>query len=512
MRKKLLSVVLFALWAFPVFGQSVDTAWVRMYNGLANMDDYALAIAVDGSGNTFVTGSRGGIGGTAYLTIKYLPNGDTAWVRVYVGLADGGNFATAIRVDGSGNVYETGRSSGTFTNEDYATIKYFPNGDTAWVRRYNGPGNGEDWATAIAVDGPGNVHVTGFSWGSGTHVDYATIKYFPNGDTAWVRRYDGPESRYDYANATALDDLGNVYVTGRSYDSASNHDYVTVRYNSNGDAAWVKRYNGPGNSSDEASAIAIDNADNIYVTGTSYSGSETFTDDATIKYYQNGDTAWLRRYNGPRNGADVASAMALDSTGNVYVAGKSSDSSITNWDFTIIKYYPNGDTAWVRGYNGPGNDEDRATAIVVDGSGNAYATGASVGSGTSADYATIKYFPNGDIAWLRRYNGLGNYTDVPTAITVDYSANVYVTGCSYGDGSLDWCTIKYVQFLRGDANQDKKVNVADIVYLVSYLFKQGCVPKPIQQVGDANCDEKVTVSDIVYLVAYLFKHGPQPCI
>ena len=65
-------------------------------------------------------------------------------------------------------------------------------------------------------------------------------------------------------------------------------------------------------------------------------------------------------------------------------------------------------------------------------------------------------------------------------------------------------------FITGDANGDSKINVADVVYLVNYLFKKGPVPIPQISVGDANCDGKVNIADVVYLVAYLFKGGPPP--
>src|SRR4029453_19167782 len=78
---------------------------------------------------------------------------------------------------GSGNVYVTGTSHGGLgAYDDYATIKYNSLGDTLWVQRYNGPGNAGDAATSIAVDGSGNVYVTGYSAGNG-QMDYATIKY-----------------------------------------------------------------------------------------------------------------------------------------------------------------------------------------------------------------------------------------------------------------------------------------------------------------------------------------------
>jgi len=100
----------------------------------------------------------------------------------------------------------------------------------AWVARYNGPGNGTDYATALAVDSQGNVYVTGVSEGSGTGRDYATIKYDANGTQLWVRRYNGPGNGWDDAFALAVDRQGNVYVTGWSIGSGTGDDYATIKY------------------------------------------------------------------------------------------------------------------------------------------------------------------------------------------------------------------------------------------------------------------------------------------
>src|SRR5437867_4282615 len=79
------------------------------------------------------------------------------WVARYNGPTnDQGYSNTSIAVDGSGNVYVTG-TSGVYPNFDYATIKYNSAGDSLWVRRYNGPANGSDYAHSLAVDGSGNV-------------------------------------------------------------------------------------------------------------------------------------------------------------------------------------------------------------------------------------------------------------------------------------------------------------------------------------------------------------------
>jgi predicted house-cleaning NTP pyrophosphatase (Maf/HAM1 superfamily) len=222
------------------------------------------------------------------------------------------------------------------------------------------------------------------------------------------------------------------------------------------------------------------------------------------------DTAWVRTYNGPGNSNDNATAIAIDGSGNVYVTGSSWDNA-TLEDYATIKYFPNGDTAWVRRYNGSGDNSDGASAVAVDGSGNVYVTGGSVGSGPGQDYATIKYYANGDTAWVRRYNGPGNDHDVSGAIVLDGYGNVYVTGGSVGSGpGQDFATIKYFQAPRGDANGDRMINIADVVYLINFLFIDGPAPVPIQA-GDVNCNDYITAADVVYLINYLFIGGPPPC-
>ena len=478
--------VVFVFWALPAVAEMiVDTAWVRRYNGPLNWYDFASAIAVDDFGNVYVAGGSGGEF-FDYATIKYDARGNELWVQRYDGPANSYDEASDIAVNGSGHVYVTGWSRDV--NEiDYCTIKYNTSGSQLWVERYDGPGgNYQNEAFKLAVDDSDCIYVTGFSCiTTNAGCDYATIKYYGDGDTAWVRRYDNLPTGDGDGRAITVDKFGCVYVTGRSMESWPDYDCITLKYYPNGDTAWVRRYNGPDSGCDIGSDITVDSYGNVYVAGRSENIGSAY-DYLTIKYYSNGDTAWVRTHSSAPNDYDQSAALAVDHFGNTYVTGTSG----------TVKYDTDGNLLWVKTFAG--------VDIALDTFDNAYIAGG------SPDYVTICYRPNGDTAWVRTYDGPIQGIDNPQAIAVDYSGNVYVTGGSSGNGThQDYATVKYYQALRGDVNRDRMIDLGDVADLINYLYKNGLAPNPLV-VGDCNCSGAVELGDAVYLITYLYKGGPAP--
>src|SRR5678815_336031 len=120
--------------------------------------------------------------------------------------------------------------------------RYDSDGNLKWVSRYDGSGNGNDGANALALDNNGNVYVTGYSTGTSTAEDYATVKYNSDGVQQWVARYNGPANSLEQAFSVGLDPSGNVYVTGQSFEAVSGSAFATVKYNTAGVEQWVARY------------------------------------------------------------------------------------------------------------------------------------------------------------------------------------------------------------------------------------------------------------------------------
>ncbi len=440
-------------------GAAVTEAWVQRTSDAA-VNESAQAVAVDGSGNVVVGGSWGG----DYYTAKYAAaDGALVWQKRSTGLSGSNDTVRALAVDRSGNVIVTGSSLGAASQTDYYTIKYAAaDGSLLWEKRYNGPANGNDDAAAAALDSSGNVVVTGSSnngtASSGTDPngnDYYTAKYAAgNGALLWEQRYNAPANRADSATAVALDSNGNVVVTGASRsdsngDGLYDNDYYTGKYAAaDGAVIWEKRYNGLLAFGDIASAIAVDPAGNVVVTGSS--GGYY-----TVKYAAaDGALLWSKRYTGPGVGGDSASAVAVDGSGNVVVTGSSvSGAPAQDFDYYTAKYAAaDGALLWEKRYNGPANGDDRARAVAVDAAGNVVVTGSSYETPAAfdsfGDYYTAKYASaDGALLWERRYNGPANGGDSASSLALAPNGLLAVTGSSDGDAGTginsDVATVVY---------------------------------------------------------------------
>jgi len=393
------------------YSPSGEELWVRTFGETpeANTQDEATAIVVDDDGNVYVTGKADGAdNGDDFLTIKYDANGNQGWVKRYDG-GVGTDIPVDIElfVDSeNGNtvyVYVTGHSYNDNFRNDFATVKYAASdGNEEWVRRYfYFSADKNDKPSAMAVDSSGNVYVTGTSQGSGGYDIYSVMKYDKNGVELWdTVGYSGPAHIRDIANAIAIDGAGNVYVTGQSDNGNDNtgYDFATVKFNAAGEEQWVARYNGTGKRSSEmdsrdyARAIAVDNLGNVYVTGES-EGLTTGYDYVTVKYNLSGAEQWVARYDGGNNLPDFATAMALDSMGNVYVTGRRGVDGEVSSDYATIRYDNDGNQIWLQRYSG--GEVEFATNIpatikVVDDQ-HIYVTGESKGIGTGRDFGTVKY-------------------------------------------------------------------------------------------------------------------------
>jgi hypothetical protein len=395
----------------------------------------------------------------------------TAWTVRYNGTGNGVDQTVKTLADAAGNVYVVGHSDGDATaavNNDIVLIKYNAAGVQQWLVRYNGPANGADAARDMALDGSGAVYVTGSSTVPGHDADMVLLKYTAAGTQAWVQ-YADAEQKEDVGNAMALDASGNVYVTGYITRSDTvdpgwgdevfiNKDYATWKYSSAGGLQWVKYYGTTGafftyyeKGNDIATKIAVDASGNVYIAGQSpdiYTGKCLL-----IKYSTDGVQQWLKttvygvsaRMNG----------LALDPSGNIcysahYIPGDY-DGNAGFYTINTGKFTAAGNSIWFKGFGNFGypDGDNQVTNIATDPSGNVYLIGARTKNGPypGNGYLILKYSASGEESWFRTFQGVsGNNSqnEYTQALTVDTGGNVYVTGAAFYDaGGYNYATLKY---------------------------------------------------------------------
>ncbi len=421
-----------------------------------------------------------------------------------------------------------------------------------WVAIYNGPSNSTDKALFLKINQVGEIYVAGES-----EADLYTIKYSANGDTLWERRYNGAGNDYDNVHAFTLDDLGNAILTGDIWDSLSNNNAFTIKYNGiTGNTVWaneVQPFWIP--NDDDFYDVDTDSSGNVYVTGKVFAGTHpmgTGNDWLTISYQPIGVLHWQTLWNSPDSLGDVSTSIAVTPGGATYIAGTTTYddttqvravingwiryfpiSSLTTvpWpliavddqgnayitvnsgyheeeDLLLRKYNSSGDLQWSYRYNSPSNNEDDPVDIAIDSEGNIIIACESKDSTGSSDFCTIKFTPQGDTAWVRRLEQ-GN---IPKALALDRWNNIYVTGNSRyttvkytPDGEEDWVD----KYLEGTDAQDIEVDNDGNVYVTGYNSGVNgfdfCTIKYSQQTSD------IKDNGNLYLTEFkLYQNYPNP--
>ena len=385
-----------------MYSESTDWVWT-VQPGTVDWD-IGHGVAVDTLGNVYVTGfTHNSLDGNTYHGIrdifitKYDTNGNRLWT-VQPGTS-GWDNGHGIAVDSSGNVYVTGDAEGSLDGNtphgviDIIITKYDTDGNRLWTVQ---PGSiDSDSGSSIAVDTSGNVYVTGQTWGSldgntnNGELDFFITKYDTDGNYLWTVQ-PGTDA-WDWGYGIAVDSSGNVYVTGTTEGSLDGNtsngydDIFITKYDTDGNRIWTVQ---PGSDSrDEGYAIALDSSGNIYVTGFTYGERYGNTNiggaDIFIMKFDSDGNRLLTVQSGPSGSSAYGYGIEVDSSGNIFVAGVTWGSLDGNThhgyeDIFITKYDTDGNRLWTVQ---PGTDTTESSyGIAVDSSGNVYATGETTGS------------------------------------------------------------------------------------------------------------------------------------
>jgi hypothetical protein len=307
-----------------------DELWTKRFLNSDSIECIGKFVLQADSGNIYLTAECRRVGLSKDITIlKISPDGDILWKKYYsTSQYDAITFATIDRLN---NLYISG-CCGSQANTS-VKLKYNSNGGLELQI--------EDTlgATKLLVDNEFYINIAGTYTSPITRQDILVSKYDPAGNNLWISTYhhDSFLNNDIYRDFT-IDEFGNSYVTGVSAKGMElAWDIVTIKYNQYGDSVWVQRYDSIHNSTDEPSSIAVDNRGNVYVTGSTNFNllSNTYI---TICYDSTGNQKFVLFYNNdlPFHNHE-AKIIKTGTDGNFYVTGISQNSNGEN-EIATIKY------------------------------------------------------------------------------------------------------------------------------------------------------------------------------
>lgn len=336
------------------YNSSGTRQWIKQFGTDSN--DSAYGIAVDTDGFVYITGSTSGdlgdtkVDGMDAFLAKYDSSGTQKWIKQFG--TTGSDGATAIAVDGDGFVYLTGTQNGGLNQGEMFVAKYNNGGSRLWKTNLTVKSEG----TGVAVDNAGNVYVTGYATAAvpgypdsyqGGEGDALVMQLnAASGSPRWAHLLG--TASMDLATDASVDGSGNVYLTGITYgdlaymgDPHGQGDVFVAKYNSSGNQLWVKQFGTT--SSDVGNAIAASSGGDVYIAGYTAGrlGSLTYgeNDLFVTKYDTNGNRqGGIEQYGSAAS--DSAEAVAVSGS-YVYVTGATScnpDSEQPEQDMFWLKY------------------------------------------------------------------------------------------------------------------------------------------------------------------------------
>jgi len=358
-----------------LFVTKYDSSGAKLYTrqtGTIGASTQAYGVAVDTSGSVYVAGyTNGGLdgntlaGGFDYFLTKYNSAGTKLYTR-QTGTAGAVTMAYGVAVDASGNVYVAGRTNGGLDGNslmggrDFFVTKYDSSGAKLYTRQ-TGTVGANTQAYAVAVDASGNVYVAGGTNGGldgntlAGGYDYSLTKYDSSGIKLFTRQ-TGTVGKYTQASGVAVDGSGNVYVAGFTNGGldgktlAGSWDYFLTKYDSSGTKLFTRQTGTVGKYT-QASGVAVDGSDNVYVAGYTDGGLDGniltgIRDFFVTKYDSSGNKVRTKQL-GTVGASTEAYSVAVDAGGNVFVAGYTlgglDGNTLTGTDdFFVTKYDPDG--------------------------------------------------------------------------------------------------------------------------------------------------------------------------
>ena len=310
--------------------------------------------------------------------------------------------------------------------------------DSYWIALL-GSSSAVDLGWGVAVDSSNNIISVGYTSSDGAGANDCLIaKYDSEGSVLWDRTLGGSSTDRFYGVVT--DSSNNIYATGRAWVVAATNSYraITAKYNSSGAIQWQKTLGLT--SEDYSYKIAVDSSDNVVICGKTNSDGAGSNDFLIAKYNSSGVLQWDRTLGG--TGTEIGYGVAIDSSDNIIISGYTASQGAGGNDAVVAKYNSSGTIQWQRRLGGSSNDYFYGVAI--DSSDDIILSGQTFSQGLgSGEGLLVKYNSSGTIQWQKRLGGTAN--DFFYSVALDSQDNIFVVGGtqSDGEGSGDMLIAKY---------------------------------------------------------------------